>query len=114
MITLFGIKSCDSVRKAKKWMDEAAIEYQFHDFREAGLEPKKLNQWVSSIGWEKLLNTRSTSWRQLDAGEKQNLTQTSAKNLMLQNPTLIKRPVLEKNADIFVGFKKEEYESYFR
>lgn len=110
MITLFGIKSCDTVRKAKKWLDVAKLDYHYHDFREAGLDKKTLTGWVNVIGWEILLNTRSTSWRQLAPEKKQPITAASAVALMLENPTLIKRPVLDQDGDILVGFKEADYQ----
>ena len=110
MITIFGIKSCDTVRKARKCLDNANIAYQYHDFRVDGLESEQLVSWVNVLGWEKLLNTRSTSWRQLSDQQKQNISETSAVKLMLANPTLIKRPVLENNEQLLVGFREVEYQ----
>ena len=110
MITIYGIKSCDTVRKAIKWLDSADQKYQYHDFRVTGLDQQKLNSWIKIVGWEKLLNTRSTTWRQLDEQQKQNITQASATDLMLQNPTLIKRPVVEFNNQLMVGFNTTKYQ----
>lgn len=111
MITIFGIKNCDAVRKAIKWLAVNECEHQFHDFRVDGLDDKVLNAWVNNVGWEKLLNTRSTSWRQLPEKQKKQVSEQSAIKLMLENPTLIKRPVLELNNQILVGFKDAEYQN---
>ena len=109
MITVFGIKNCDTVRKALKWLTANDTEHLFHDFRLDGLDDKILARWVKIVGWEKLLNTRSTSWRKLSEDQKQNISEKSAMELMLFNPTLIKRPVLENNNQLLVGFKEAEY-----
>ena len=110
MITVFGIKSCDTVRKARKFLDTNGSIYQYHDFRLDGLDAKTLKKWVQNIGFEKLLNTRSTSWRQLDDKQKKNVSESSAFDLMLENPTLIKRPILEMDDTLLVGFKESEYQ----
>lgn len=110
MITLFGIKSCDTVRKARKFLDTSGTTYQYHDFRIDGLDANTLKKWIKQIGYEKLLNTRSTSWRQLDDEQKQSVSEQSAFDLMLENPTLIKRPVLEAGAKLLVGLKEPEYQ----
>jgi arsenate reductase len=114
MTTLYGIKNCDSVKKARKWLDANGIDYRFHDFRAEGLQQERLQQWNSAVGWETLLNRRGTSWRQLPQQVKDTIDEASALALMLENPTLIKRPVLErKNGKVHVGFKAEEYASLF-
>ena len=109
-MVIYGIKSCDTVRKARKWLDNSNQNYQFHDFRIDGLDQEKLDNWVDSLGWEKILNTRSTSWRMLNDQQKKNISAQSAVKLMLENPTLIKRPVLQTDKIILVGFKEVEYE----
>ena len=110
IITLYGIKSCDSVRKARKFLDNAEAAYHYHDFRVDGLTLDKLETWVAQAGWEKLLNTRSTSWRQLSDDDKSGLNGQSAVQLMHANPTLIKRPVTECNEQLFVGYKEAEFQ----
>jgi len=110
MLTLCGIKNCDSVKKARKWLDANGIDYHFHDFRTAGLEQQTLRQWNTAVGWEALLNRRGTSWRQLPQEVKDAIDETSALALMLENPTLIKRPVLElENGAVQVGFNEDNY-----
>lgn len=113
-LTLFGIKNCDTIKKARKWLEANELDYQFHDYRVDGLEEAKLDSWIEEAGWKTLLNQRSTSWRQLDAAVKENIDATSAKALMLENPTLIKRPVLETGKEILVGFKETTYQAHFQ
>lgn len=95
-------------------MDANGFEFHFHDFRSEGLEESKLRQWIERVGWETLLNRRSTSWKQLTQTQRDNIDEFSALTLMLQNPTLIKRPVLElDNGTVHVGFKADEYAKIF-
>jgi Spx/MgsR family transcriptional regulator len=110
MYTLYGIKNCDTVRKARKWLEKGGINYHFHDFRIDGIDEKLLKNFVSSLGWEKLLNKRSTSWKQLDNEKKTDLTEEKAIALMLEIPTLIKRPVLDTGDQILAGFNQETYQ----
>ncbi len=113
MTTLYGIKNCDTVRKARKWLESEDIDYTFHDFRADGLDKKNLSAWVKSVGWEILLNKRSTSWKQLPDKDKETVDEGKAITLMLANPTLIKRPVLTHRKKVYVGFKLAEYETLF-
>ena len=113
MTTLFGIKNCDSVRKARKWLDEKGIEYQFHDFRIDGLTEEMVNQWLLQQPLEKLINKRSTSWKQLDEDEKSLLDASSAAAIAVKHETLIKRPVLAINGDIHLGFSDKLYSTIF-
>ena len=110
MYTLYGIKNCDTVKKARKWLDENTIAYQFHDFRSDGLDRKLLSKLEASLGWENMLNRRSTSWRQLDDKQKDDLSLAKAIILMLETPTLIKRPVLDTGEQILIGFKLDDYQ----
>jgi len=109
MIKLYGIKNCDTVKKARRWLEDNNIDYQFHDFRQDGLDKKQLGGWVEQLGWETVLNKRSTTWRNLSDKEKEIQTNTQAVKLLAANPTLIKRPVLEKNKTLLIGFKEAEY-----
>lgn len=110
MTTLYGIKQCDTVRKTMKWLDAEAISYQFHDLRSDGIEASKVQSWLDTIGAEKLINRKSTTWRSLSDAQKQSAEKKeSAIELLVNNPTLIKRPVLEHNGKTTVGFKAEEY-----
>ncbi|MCW8826330.1 MAG: ArsC family reductase [Gammaproteobacteria bacterium] len=111
MHTLYGIKNCDTVKKARKWLDSHEVEYQFHDFRVDGLSAEMIENWFSQVDWESLVNKRSTTWRQLDDAQKENIDQQSAAGLLLENPTLIKRPVLEIGNEVLVGFSEENYQT---
>ncbi|MDD8058189.1 MULTISPECIES: ArsC family reductase [Shewanella] len=112
-MTLYGIKNCDTVRKARKWLEAEKIDFTFHDFREDGLTAETVNQWVKVVGWEALFNKRSTSFRGLTDAEKSDITQEKAIALMVQYPTLVKRPVLVKQDSILIGFKAEQYQAWF-
>ena len=111
-MTLYGIKNCDTVRKARKWLEAEKIDYTFHDFREDGLNETTVTQWVNVIGWETLFNKRSTSFRNLTDAEKKDINQEKAIALMVQYPTLIKRPVLVNSDKILVGFKEADYQAW--
>ena len=104
MTILYGIKNCDTVRKARKWLDAHNIEYTFHDVRSDGLDKKDLSAWVKSAGWETLLNRRGTTWRQLPDTAKAETGAAHLLALVLAQPALIKRPVFEVAGEILVGF----------
>ena len=112
MITLYGIPNCDTMKKARKWLDEHGIEYHFHNYKKDGVPEKKLRQWVKQLGWETLLNRRGTTWRKLDESVKNSIDKSSAVQIMLDNPSIIKRPVLEKGDTLLVGFKEDEYSEH--
>jgi len=109
MITLYGIKNCDTVKKARVWLEQHNVTYRFQDLRVDGLDAARLRSWVKTLGWEALLNTRSTTWRQLPDADKRDLHATSAAKLMLAHPTLIKRPVLENGTEVTAGFSAAAY-----
>jgi len=111
MTILYGIKNCDSVKKARKWLSENGVDYQFHDFRSDGITEELVQSFISQGSWEILLNKRSTSWKQLDAADKENITEEKVIALMLATPTLIKRPVLVAEDHFFVGFNPETYQT---
>jgi len=112
MLTIYGIKNCDTVKKARRWLEDHGIEYQFHDFRQDGLDKKQLSGWVEQLGWEAVVNKRSTTWRNLSDKDKEIKTNSQAVKLLAANPTLIKRPVLEKNKILLIGFKESDYKKY--
>jgi len=114
MNTLIGIKNCDSVKKAKKWLEQNGIEYAFHDLREQGVDKAALATWVEELGWEALLNKRSTTWKQLAAEERTAIDRDKAIALFLAYPTLIKRPLLISAKGMMVGFKEAEYVKAFK
>lgn len=108
-ITLYGIKNCDSVKKARAWLDARQIKYRFHDYRVDGLDVALLTTFIDKLGVNGILNQRSTSWRQLSDEQKQDLTADKATQLMLEVPTLIKRPILDDGRQLLVGFSPELY-----
>ena len=111
MHTLYGIKNCDTIKKARKWLDQNDIDYQFHDYRSDGLDTDLLQQFETQLGWEVLVNKRSTSWRQLSGEQKSNLTRDKALQLLLQHPTLIKRPILVSEDKTLIGFSASSYQN---
>ncbi|PKG58369.1 ArsC family reductase [Shewanella sp. Choline-02u-19] len=112
-LTLFGIKNCDTVRKARKWLEQNNLSVDFHDFREHGLTAEQVEEWVAVVGWETLFNKRSTSFRNLTDTEKNDINEKKAIALMVLYPTLIKRPVLVNGSKVNVGFKEAEYKAWF-
>lgn len=104
VITVYGLKNCDTCRKALAWLSERGIEHRFHDLRDDGIHASSLNEWINQHGWEGLLNRRSTTWRQLPEAMRQNVTPVSAASLMLAHPALIKRPVIDLGGDYLIGF----------
>ncbi len=109
MITLYGICNCDTVKKAKKWLDEHQLDYRFHDFRKDGLDAELLHSWCEQLSWETLLNKRGTTWRQQPDEVKANVDAANVEALLLAQPAMIKRPVLVQNDSVRVGFKADEY-----
>ncbi|MCL5975563.1 MAG: ArsC family reductase [Gammaproteobacteria bacterium] len=110
---LFGIKNCDTVKKARHWLDEHQVSYQFHDFRKDGLDQPTVEQWLNSVSWEQLLNKRGTTWRQLDDPRKDQLDQQAAVVLILAHPTLIKRPVIEDESGVSIGFNESDFQARY-
>ena len=109
MWTLYGIKNCDSCRKAAAWLHAHGRAHHFHDLRADGLTPALLQEWASRLGWENLLNRKSTTWRQLPEAARQDLDEARALALMLAQPTLIKRPLLVAGDRLLAGFSTERY-----
>jgi arsenate reductase len=111
MFALYGIKNCDTCKKARQWLEQNGIEHRFHDYRADGLTPELLQSFIDRLGWEKLLNKSSTSWRQLPPEQQADLTREKAARLMLETPTLIKRPILDTGNKLIIGFKADQYAS---
>jgi len=111
MIKIYGIPNCDTIKKARKWLDKSNLEYEFHDYKKMGVPEKNLKLWVKSAGWENILNKRGATWRKLDDNTKNNIDENSAIQVMLDNPSAIKRPVLESGKILLVGFKENEYKA---
>lgn len=113
-VTMYGIKNCDTIKKARAWMDKRGVDYQFHDYKTAGIEKERLDGWVKKAGWEALLNRAGMTFKKLPDSEKEGLTEAKAIKLMLARPSMIKRPVLEAGDKLLVGFKPEVYEKELR
>jgi arsenate reductase len=110
MLTLYGIKNCDTVKKARNWLEQNGVDYRFHDFRVDGIDEKRIKQWSKTVGWETLVNKRGTTFRQLPDGDKNGLTESKAVKLMAANPALINRPVIEQAGTIkTVGFDPKQF-----
>ena len=108
-IQLYGIPNCDTVRKARKWLDAQGVEYVFHDFKKESADGARLAGWCDAAGWEVLLNKRGTTFRRLDDAEKVDIDREKAIALMLQHPSMIKRPVVEFGGGVLVGFDEERW-----
>lgn len=109
MVTLYGIPNCDAVKKARRWLEGAGVAYHFHDYRKDGLQQDTLVQWVDELGWEMLLNRRGSTWRKLPEKEKLAINAERAITLMLEQPTMIKRPLLDMGGQKLLGFSEEQY-----
>lgn len=109
-ITIYGIKNCDTMKKARNWLDSHGLAYRFHDYKAEGIDKATLSGWAKSVGWEVLLNRAGTTFRMLDEADRQDLTEARAIALMLAQPSMIKRPVLDLGGRLLVGFKPEIYE----
>ncbi|PZR36181.1 ArsC family reductase [Caulobacter segnis] len=112
-LTMYGIKNCDTVAKARKWLEDRGLAYAFHDYKALGVERPRLEAWVDELGWEVLLNRAGTTFRKLDDADKQDLDREKAISLMLANPSMIKRPVLDIGERRLVGFKPDLYAAAF-
>ena len=111
--TIYGIKNCDTMKKARAWLDARGIAYTFHDYKAAGIERRLLEDWARQVGWETLLNRAGTTFRALPDENKADLTENKAIALMLAQPSMIKRPVLDMGKTLLVGFKPDQYEKAF-
>jgi Spx/MgsR family transcriptional regulator len=109
-VTIYGIKNCDTMKKARAWLDKRGVDYAFHDYKAVGIDRERLERWSKKVGWETLLNRAGTTFRKLPDKEKEGLTEKKAVALMLTQPSMIKRPVLELGGGrLMVGFKPETY-----
>ena len=109
-ITLYGIKACDTMKKARTWLDQAGVNYSFHDYKTSGIDAASLQQWCNEHGWQVILNRAGTTFRKLDDAAKTDLDQAKAIALMLAQPSMIKRPVLDLGDRTLLGFKPELYQ----
>ncbi|MEO9612736.1 MAG: ArsC family reductase [Nitratireductor sp.] len=112
-ITIYGIKTCDTMKKARAWLDGRGLEHRFHDYRVDGLEASTLRGWIDQVGWQVLLNKASATFRALPDAERTGLDEAGAERLMRAEPTMIKRPVLDVDGRLAVGFKPAVYEEIF-
>ena len=112
--TLYGIKNCDTMKKARAWLDAKGVPYTFHDYKAEGIDRPRLEAWAGSVGWETLLNRAGTTFRKLPDGDRADLDERKALALMLDQPSMIKRPVLDLGGRLLVGFKPEIYEEAVR
>ena len=114
MTKIYGIKNCDTVRKARRWLREHGIEHDFHDLRADGLPEERLSAWVDAVGWEMLLNRRGMAWRKLPAERKASVDGIKALEFIREEPMLIKRPVLQHDGAVQVGFSENDYADRFK
>ena len=111
---IYGIRNCDTMKKALAWLDAKKIAYVFHDYKKDGVPPGKLKEWAARAGWEKLANTRGPTWRKIPEAQRGNLTEVRALALLAQNSSAIKRPILESGSSLLVGFDPAEYAAALR
>jgi arsenate reductase (glutaredoxin) len=109
--TMYGIPNCDTVKKARVWLEQNGVDYIFHDYKKAGADAVKLGQWIDEHGWETVLNRAGTTFRKLPEKDKEGLDAAKAIKLMLEQPSMIKRPVLDTGKRLLVGFKPDEYQA---
>jgi arsenate reductase len=112
-ITLYGIKNCDTVKKARAWLDGRRIAYAFHDYKSDGIDDARLRRWTGELGWERLFNRSGTTFRKLPDAGKEGIDEAKAIGLMLDQPSMIRRPVIEANGELLVGFDPDRYVAAF-
>ena len=112
-VTIYGIKNCDTMKKARTWLDDHGVAYAFHDYKAEGIDKASLERWAKEVGWEILLNRAGTTFRKLPDAQRENVTEKKAIALMLEQPSMIKRPVLDVGGKLTVGFKPEIYAKTF-
>ena len=110
---VFGIPNCDTVKKARLWLDAAGVAYAFHDYKKAGVDAATLDRWADAVGWEPLLNRAGTTFKKLDEADKVDIDRAKAIALMVANPSMIKRPVVESAGRLLVGFKADDWAKTF-
>jgi arsenate reductase len=114
MTTIYGIKNCDTMKRAFAWLKDHGVDYEFHDYKKAGVSADMLESWTSQVCWEKLLNTRGTTWRKLSEEQRADMSEKKAQQLMQQQPSLIKRPVLIHGSKMLVGFDDKAYQELLK
>ncbi len=113
-LTMYGIPNCDTIKKARKWLDAQGVAYDFHDYKKAGIDEARLQGWIAEAGWELLLNKRGTTFRKLSDADKTGIDDAKAARLMAANPSMIKRPVIEGAGDLIIGFDEDVYAARLR
>jgi len=110
---IYGIKNCDTMKKAFKWLDAQGISYEFQDYKKEAPSKEQASQWIELLGWENVINKRGTTWRKLDDTTKESMNNEQAITVMLDNPSIIKRPLIEHNDQTLLGFKEADYQALF-
>ena len=110
---VYGIRNCDTMKKALAWLEQRKVAYDFHDYKKQGIEAAKLKEWAARAGWEKLANTRGTTWRRIPDAHKAGLTEARALALLAQYPSAIRRPIVEQGAKLLVGFDPAQFDAAF-
>jgi len=113
-VIMYGIPNCDTIKKAKKWLEANGIDYEFHNYKKEGITKSKLKEWCKQTDWEILLNRRGTTWRKLDDATKESINKTSAIDIMTEETSIIKRPVVETGKELLVGFSEDKFEATFK
>jgi len=113
MVTLYGIASCDTMKKARRWLEAHGVDYRFHDYKKEGLDEERLRTWVAELGWEGLINRRGTTWRKLPEEVRDGMDAETAVRIMLENPSIIRRPLLDIGEARHLGFSEDQYEEIF-
>ena len=113
-VELYGIPNCDTVKKARRWLDAHSVDYTFHDYKKEGADPDRLRDWAGEVGWEALLNKRGATFRKLPDADKSDIDEASAVTLMSQNPSMIRRPVVEHDGGLLVGFEEDLWSAALR
>ncbi|ODS10708.1 ArsC family reductase [Vibrio scophthalmi] len=112
-VTMYGIPNCDTIKKAKKWLSEQNVEFDFHDYRKQGVDSEMITQFCQALGWENVVNKRGTTFRQLSQEQKDGLNEQSAISLLIEQPAMIKRPILLVGGQYHLGFKADQYAAVF-
>ena len=112
-VTMYGIRNCDTVKRARAWLEEHHVAFDFHDYKSAGIDRERLTSWVAELGWERLLNRSGTTFRKLADEQKQDLNEAKAIDLMEKQPSMIRRPLIEKDGRFLVGFDPDRYRQDF-
>lgn len=113
MTSLYGIRNCDTMKKARAWLDQRGIAYHFHDYQRDGIEREQVRRWVAELGWEALLNRRGTTWRKLPESMREQMDEPRAIEVMLEHPSIIRRPLLDTGDGLHVGFSEDDFQRLF-